>query len=146
MPEPTRPSPIRGSCLCGGVRFEIRGAPLWMSRCHCSRCRKSSGGTTVAVRARDFHFVAGADLVARYQPPPPYTLVRCFCRICGTPLGEPETNPRGFPIAVAALDDDPLVRLALHEHVAEKAPWEELSDDLPKFPGHPPGFGGGPSQ
>lgn len=145
MAEPEASKPIRGSCLCGGVRFEITGAPLWMSRCHCSRCRKSGGGTTVAVRARDFRFVQGAELVARYQPPPPYTLVRCFCRVCGTPLGEPETNPRGFPIAAAALDDDPGVRLALHEHVAEKPAWYEIDDDLPKFAGHAPGFGGGPT-
>jgi hypothetical protein len=136
---------IRGSCLCGGVRFELAAAPLWMSRCHCSRCRKSGASPTVAVRARDFRFVQGAELVTRYVPPPPYTIVRCFCRICGTPLGEPETNPRGFPIAAGALDDDPGVRLALHEHVAETAPWEEIADDLPKFPGHPPGLGGGPA-
>ena len=108
-----------------------------MSRCHCSRCRKSGSGATVAVRARDFHFLAGEELVARYQPPAPYTLVRCFCRVCGTPLGEPATNERGFPIAAGALDDDPGVRLALHEHVAEKAAWYEIDDALPKFPGAP---------
>ena len=34
---------IRGSCLCGGVAFEIDGAPLWSHYCHCSRCRKVSG-------------------------------------------------------------------------------------------------------
>ena len=116
MPEPTPASPIRGS----------------------SRCRRSSGGASVALRAPDLRF-AGAGRVARHQPPPPYTLVRCCCR-------EPETSLRDFPIAIGALDEDPLVRLALHGHVAESAPWEALADDLPKFPGRPPGFGGGPSQ
>lgn len=128
---------IRGSCLCGGVRFELTAPPLWMSRCHCSRCRKAGAGPVVAVRARDFRWLAGEELVARYTPDPSYTLVRCFCRICGTPLGEPGTNERGFPIAASALDDDPGVRLALHEYVAEKPDWVELHDDLPKFPGSP---------
>lgn len=146
MSEPTGSKPIRGSCLCGGVRFEVTGNPLWMSRCHCARCRKASGGTTVMVRARDFRFVAGQELVARYEPAPPWNLVRCFCRVCGTHLGEPETNPRGFPIAADAFDDDPGVRLVLHEHVAEKPAWYEITDELPQFAGHPPGFGGGAAE
>jgi hypothetical protein len=31
---------LAGSCLCGGVRFEIRGPFLRANHCHCSRCRK----------------------------------------------------------------------------------------------------------
>ena len=30
--------PIRGSCLCGGIRFEITGPPLWMAWCNYTRC------------------------------------------------------------------------------------------------------------
>ena len=133
--------PIRGSCLCGGVRFEITGKPLFMACCHCSRCRKVGGGTSVAVRAEHFRWVRGRELVAQYQPEPPYHLIRCFCRVCGSYLGEPDTNDQGFPIAASALDDDPGVRRVLHEHVAEKPPWYEITDALPQFPGHPPGFG-----
>jgi hypothetical protein len=134
MTEPT----IRGSCLCGGIRFEIIGKPLWMSHCHCSRCRKVGGTTNVSIRAEQFRWVQGKDLVARYQPDPPFHLVRCFCRVCGSYLGEPDTSPLGFPIAASVLDDDPGMRPILHEHVADKAPWVELLDDLPKFPGAPP--------
>ncbi len=117
-----------------------------MSNCHCSRCRKVGGVTNVMVRARDFRFVQGRDLVTRYEPEPPYHLVRCFCRICGSYLGEPETNAKGFPIAASALDDDPGVRPVLHEHVSEKAPWYEILDDLPQFPGHPPRLADKPSE
>jgi hypothetical protein len=28
-----------GSCLCGGIGYEITGAPVRMMNCHCSRCR-----------------------------------------------------------------------------------------------------------
>ncbi|MGH8286041.1 MAG: GFA family protein, partial [Steroidobacteraceae bacterium] len=34
---------IRGSCLCGGVRFEIDGPVGRASHCHCSMCRKAHG-------------------------------------------------------------------------------------------------------
>ncbi len=35
--------PIRGSCLCGGVRFEVTQPLSRVAHCHCSRCRKHSG-------------------------------------------------------------------------------------------------------
>lgn len=134
--------PIRGSCLCGGVAFEITGHPLFMCHCHCSRCRKSGGlGPTVAVRAEHFRWVRGQELVRRYRPEPPFHITRCFCGVCGSYLGEPDTNPRGFPIAASVLDDDPGVRAVFHEHVADKAPWYEILDSLPRFQGSPPGAG-----
>ena len=34
---------IRGSCLCGGVKFEITRATGPFELCHCSRCRKANG-------------------------------------------------------------------------------------------------------
>ena len=34
---------VRGSCLCGGVRFEADEIPI-MTSCHCSMCRKAGGG------------------------------------------------------------------------------------------------------
>lgn len=132
---------LRGSCACGGVRVEIVGRPLWLSVCHCSRCRKVGGSATVAVRAEQFHWLAGEDLVQRYRPEPPFHIERCFCRVCGSYIGEPRDDADGFPIAAHLLDDDPGLRAALHEHVADKPDWDVIGDDAPRFPGHPPGFG-----
>ena len=130
--------PIQGSCLCGGSRFELLSRPLFMSTCHCSRCRKVGGCTTVAVLAEHFRWVRGEELVERHRPEAPDHLVRAFCRRCGSYLGEPDLSAKGFPVAASALDDDPGVRQAFHEHVASKAPWYEITDDLPRFAEHPP--------
>ena len=34
---------LRGSCLCGTVRYEIRGPVGRVSHCHCAMCRKAHG-------------------------------------------------------------------------------------------------------
>lgn len=139
MADAATATPIRGSCLCGGVAFELAAPPLWMSHCHCSRCRKSGGVTTVVVRAEHFRWLRGVELVERFAAGPAWSIVRCFCRVCGTYLGEPETHPEAFAIAANALDDDPRVRAAFHEHVADLVPWEEIGDALPRFAASPGG-------
>ena len=54
---------IRGSCLCGLVRFEIDKAIGPFEICHCNRCRKVSGSqglAAVGVNTCDYHFISGA--------------------------------------------------------------------------------------
>ena len=62
---------FRGSCLCGGVRFEIERAVGPFELCHCTRCRKVSGSaylTWLGVRREDFRLLQGADLIKTYEP------------------------------------------------------------------------------
>ncbi len=132
-------APIRGSCLCGGIGFEVAAKPpIGIGICHCSRCRKTGGPANVTVLAESFQWIRGEELVVRYEPEPPFNLIRSFCRVCGTHLGVPETHPKLFPIAAAVFDDDPVARPVLHEYVDDKAPWYEIHDDLPQYPRDPP--------
>jgi hypothetical protein len=64
---------LRGSCLCGGVRFEIAGPLMRSSHCHCRQCQKGHGApfrTRARVAAADFRFLAGEELVSFYESTP----------------------------------------------------------------------------
>ncbi|WP_343563504.1 GFA family protein [Kiloniella sp. b19] len=130
---------IRGSCYCGAVRFRLLAEPSMMGTCHCSRCRKAGASTIVFVKKGDLEWIEGREQVALYQPAPPYRYGRCFCKNCGTSLGEILSSEDSFPIAAHALDDELVVRNSFHEFVAEKPSWYEICDGAEQAPGHPPG-------
>lgn len=128
---------IEGSCCCGAVRFQLKSEPSMMGTCHCSRCRKAGASTIVFVKKDDLIWVSGKDQLALYQPASPYKYGRCFCKICGTSLGEILSEDDSFPIAANALDTDISLKNQFHEFVAEKPAWYPICDDAPQSEGHP---------
>jgi len=128
---------IKGSCCCGAVKFELSAEPSMMGTCHCSRCRKAGASTIVFVKRDDLAWIAGKEHVALYQPAPPYKYGRCFCRICGSSLGEILSGEDSFPIAANALDTDFGLKNQFHEFVFEKPHWYEICDDAKQSDGHP---------
>ena len=61
---------VQGSCLCGGVKFEIIGLLMRVLNCHCSKCRKQHGAafrSRARVCIEDFKWLQGAELVRFYQ-------------------------------------------------------------------------------
>jgi hypothetical protein len=130
---------IRGSCLCGGVRFEIRRAVGPFELCHCPRCRKASGSAFVAglgVNVEDFRFLAGRELVTSYEAPireRPPAYATSFCRRCGSPVPDPPPGATWFEIPAGSLDDDPGARPDRHIFVECKSAWFEIADELPQL-------------
>ncbi len=123
-----------GSCLCGRVRYEITGKIGPVAHCHCVACRKAQGvafATNAPVRTKYFRLLTGADSVAAFESSPGKQ--RCFCRVCGSPLwSRRESEPEIIRIRLGLLDSDPGRRPLGHVWVGEKAPWYEITDDLPR--------------
>ncbi|MBC45815.1 MAG: aldehyde-activating protein [Thalassospira sp.] len=126
---------IKGSCLCGKVTFEISGEPSSLSYCHCSRCRKVAGVFSAVVigKADDLQLLTGEEVIGRYRGPDA-KFDRCFCKECGTSLGDLASGDI-YVVAASALDDDPKIRPSVHIHTASKPDWYDITDDLLKFDG-----------
>jgi hypothetical protein len=133
---------VSGSCLCGGVRFEVTLPFQRANHCHCSRCRKHSGtfGLTQGRVAKDrFRLLAGDELIRVWRPPGGGA-VKAFCSVCGSSLFGAHW-PKGDEISVrlGTLDGDPGIRPQYHSFVDSRAPWDELPDDgLPRYSGPSP--------
>ena len=136
-------STVRGTCLCGGVRFEVDPPFLRASHCHCSRCRKHSGAfglTQGRVPREQFRLLAGEELIRAFRPNG--GMVKAFCSVCGSSLFGADW-PEGPQISVrlGALEGDPGIRPQYHQFVDSRAIWEELPDDgLPRHPDAPPSY------
>lgn len=128
---------IQGSCCCQAVKFELLAKPSLMGTCHCSRCRKVGASSIVFIKRKDLKWVEGKQHVALYQPPTPYKYGRCFCKICGTSLGEILSEEDSFPIAANTLDTEFEIKNQFHEFVSEKPSWYEIGDDAKQFADHP---------
>jgi len=127
--------PIPGSCLCGGVRFEIDGRVSPIGLCHCSKCRKAYGGPAAAelmTAAKSVRFTAGEQKIRRYAQPTGFSVQ--FCEDCGSPLPKPHRNGKLYWVPAGLLDEDPGVPVAMHIFVDSKASWDEIGGDAVQYP------------
>jgi hypothetical protein len=129
-----------GSCLCGEVAYELR-APIRMYNCHCSRCRRGRSAahtSNLFAKLDDFAFLRGEQLVAHYKVPEAKLFTIAFCTRCGGKAPRVARDRGIVSIPAGALDTDPLMRPQAHIYVASKAPWFEITDDLPQYAEMPP--------
>jgi hypothetical protein len=123
--------PLSGSCHCGAVRFEVDGPFERLTFCHCTTCKKiSGGGGTANGRARSdaIRILSGADTLRTYQPAE--GSAKTFCSQCGSNLfggGWPESE--SCSVRLSAIDSPIEQRPEAHLYVRSLAAWERLPDD-----------------
>jgi len=130
---------IQGSCLCGGVKFEVSEVVGPFEFCHCDRCRKVSGSAFMAdvyAKREGFRFLQGLDKIKVYdapilEKPPAYR--SCFCGVCGCPVPDPKSTAILLAIPAGSLDESPNLKPDKHIFTDFKAPWFEIKDELPQF-------------
>ena len=130
------PTPYRGSCLCGGIRFEVDQFAPQTGNCHCSMCRKFHGAAyaTIAEARQDhFRWTSGQELLQGYTASNGTT--RSFCSRCGSSLtfASPAADPDLVEIALGCFDDEVPVKPDAHIFVASGATWTVPTDELPQF-------------
>jgi hypothetical protein len=138
---PATDGAVGGSCSCGQVRYEFDGPADRMEHCHCAQCRKSRSApfsTQAFVRPDRFRWLSGEDNVAHFQAPDSTHYQVTFCRNCSAPLPVQDDDLDIVMIPAGSIDQDPGIRPQAHFHVASKAPWVEITDDLPQFDGGDP--------
>jgi hypothetical protein len=132
-----------GGCLCGGVRYESTGEPLFSLLCHCRDCQHQSGSAYIAamrVPAAGFRVTRGEPRLYMRTSEAGNSVTQAFCGDCGAPLFiRVSVRPDIVGLRVGSLDDPSEFRPEADIFVKSAQPWDHMNPDLPKHQTYPPG-------
>jgi len=127
---------LDGKCECGAVRYRVADEFLYASNCHCSRCRAATGSAFkpfAGIESDKLELLEGADSLLVHGEE---TLNDTRCAKCGSLLYSVVRDGEYVHVALGSLVDEPSMRPTKHIFVGSKAPWFEITDDLPQFEEH----------
>lgn len=131
----------RGSCQCGAVHFETRGAPVMAGNCYCLNCQKSSGAGHVfhAMFAEAQVSISGQTRGFDYVADSGSAVTTLACATCGSPLfGRSARMPGMVTVRAAAYDDGPGIAPAMEVYVKRRRAWDGEAVGVPSFDDMPP--------
>ncbi|HEY3615052.1 MAG TPA: GFA family protein [Gaiellales bacterium] len=133
MPADRRSRTLIGRCACGAVEYEVADEFLYAANCHCSACRATTGSafkSFAGIERDKLALTKGAGGVAIYGEA---SAGDFRCGTCLSFLFSIVRDGRFAHVAMGSLADLPSIRPGGHIFVGSKAPWFEITDDLPQF-------------
>lgn len=121
---------MKGSCLCGAIEVSAPDVEA-IGLCHCSMCRRWSGGPMFGVHC-------GPEVSFKGDAPTAYAssdwAERGFCAKCGTHLFY-RLLPTGEYVVPAGMFQDARFRLTEEIFIDEKPAFYALANDTEKMTG-----------
>ena len=125
----------KGSCLCGGIRYEVSNVNKDMAHCHCTMCQKFHGAafsTFGSAHQDNFRWLAGETLLKTFEAS--NGTKRRFCRNCGSSMtfesAQVDTERLStIEFTLATLDACDGLQPDAHIYLSSKADWVELAGD-----------------
>ncbi len=127
---------LSGGCWCGAVRYAVEDALDYAVNCHCGGCRRTTGAAYkpfAGIPCNKVTVTRGADALLIVGDPMTHDV---HCAACGSLLYSIVREGAWAHVAMGTLIDAPSIRPTHHIFVADKAPWHEITDNLPQFAGH----------
>jgi hypothetical protein len=124
---------LGGRCECGTVRYTVADSFAYAANCHCSNCRASTGSAFKAfagIERRRLEVTQGSDKLLVWGDD---DANHTRCGVCGSLLFSVVRDGAYVHVAMGSLVDAPTIRPTEHIFVGSKAPWFEITDELPQF-------------
>jgi hypothetical protein len=124
---------LKGSCFCRAVEYEVPDEFGYALYCHCSNCRRTTGGACKpfsGIEREKLRITSGADRLLVYGEEDANDT---HCGLCGSLVFSVVREGAFVHVPMGTLLDPPSIRPSAHIFVGSKAPWFEITDDLPQF-------------
>ncbi len=116
----------KGRCLCGRVKVSAPGMSTGVAACHCSMCRRWSGGPLLAVECGTEVSFEGEEHIGVYDSSA--WAERGFCRNCGTHLFYRLKDGKQYIMPVGLFDDAEGLVLEAQIFIDEKPAYYRFAD------------------
>ena len=123
---------LSGTCECGAVRYRVADEFRYAANCHCSNCRASTGSAFkpfAGIEREKLEVTDGADKLLIWGDADNN---HTRCAVCGSLLYSVVRDGAYVHVALGSLADEPSIRPTEHIFVGSKAPWFEITDELPQ--------------
>jgi len=123
---------LTGMCFCRAVEYSVLDEFTYALNCHCSNCRRTTGSafkSFAGIEREKLHITKGEELILIYGDEIDNNV---HCKLCGSLLYSVVRNGAFVHVALGTLVDEPTIRPSGHIFVGSKAPWFEITDDLPR--------------
>jgi len=129
-----------GGCLCGALRYEAEGEPLYAGHCYCADCQKASGSGFIPFMGFASSAVrfSGATREFRSKAANGEDAVRNSCPICSSLVfgGEVDKSD-SFTIYAGSLDDPSSFKPTIAIFARSRPPWAIIPPGLKVFDASP---------
>jgi hypothetical protein len=128
-----------GGCLCGAVRYELRGEPIVAGYCFCADCRKASGSGFIPFIGMPTSAMTVSGRTLPYSSPAASGRIalRNSCPVCGGLVFGGRTSGKSCTIYAGSLDDPSFFRPTIAIFTRDRPPWVPLPPGLTLFEGSP---------
>jgi hypothetical protein len=113
-----------GGCLCGAVRYEVRGPLRDVVLCHCARCRRTHGHVAAYAACAREHLVLVEARELRWYETGDRALG--FCATCGASLFWRAEGRDTVSVAAGTIDPPTGLETIAQIFVAERGDYYEL--------------------
>lgn len=126
-----------GGCLCGAVRYKVRGVLRDVINCHCHMCLRIHGhyGAYTSALQENLSFLKdeGLQWYQSLEDDSGGNVYRGFCKICGSSLFWQVKSKNKISIAAGSLDQTANLKTVAHIWVSSAGSYYEITDDLPQI-------------
>jgi hypothetical protein len=132
--------PVTGGCLCGAVRYEADGDPIYAGHCYCEDCRKASGSGFIPFMgfASSAVTFSGETLMYATTAANGREAVRNSCPVCGgLVFGGIVGTDTVHTIYAGSLDDPSLFHPTIAIFTRGAPDWASIPAELTRFEGAP---------
>ena len=131
---------LTGGCLCGALRYEAKGPPLYAGYCCCADCRKASGSGYIGFLGYAADAVRFTGEARQYVSPSARggEAVRNFCPTCGgLVFGGVVGQDASHTLYAGSLDDPSAFHPTMAIFTRDRPPWAVLPEGLTLFEAMP---------